>query len=204
MLRVGLTGGIGSGKSTVAAMLRERGLAVMEADDAARELVRKGQPAYGEILQAFGGGILQPDGEIDRAKLAGVVFGSREQLERLNAIVHPRVLARAMQWLAERETEGARLAIVEAPLLVEAGFHQEFSRLVVVWCRPDQQMERLISRGMSRRDAERRIAAQLDLGKKKALASDLIDNSGTIDETSLQVDGLARKLAAEALAPRMG
>ncbi|HVB98773.1 MAG TPA: dephospho-CoA kinase [Candidatus Dormibacteraeota bacterium] len=197
MLRVGLTGGIGSGKSTVVAMLRQRGLAVSEADDIARDLVRRGQPAYDEILQTFGAQILQENGEIDRKRLAAIVFGSSERLDRLNRIVHPRVRERTERWLAEREKEGARVAIVEAPLLVEAGSHRRLDRLVVVWCRPEQQLARLAERGMSREDAERRIAAQMDVEKKKALADDLIDNSGTVEQTRQRVDRLVRKLESE-------
>jgi dephospho-CoA kinase len=197
MLRVGLTGGIGSGKSTVVAMLRERGLAVLEADDVAREVVRPGESAYDEIRQAFGSEILQQDGEIDRAKLAAVVFDSRERLAQLNRIVHPRVLERSAQWIAVREKMGARLVVVEAPLLVEAGFHRQLDRLVVVWCRQQQQIKRLAGRGMSREDAERRIAAQMDVEEKKRLADDLIDNSGSLEETRRQVEVLSRKLETE-------
>ncbi|HVB35099.1 MAG TPA: dephospho-CoA kinase [Patescibacteria group bacterium] len=197
MLRMGLTGGIGSGKSTVVALLRERGLGVIEADDVARELTRPGEPAYDEIRQAFGPEVFQENGEIDRPRLAAVVFSSRDQLERLNRIVHPRVLDREARWLAEREKEGARVAVVEAPLLIEAGFHGRFDRLVVVWCRPEQQIERLARRGMSREEAARRIAAQMDVEEKKRLASDLIDNSGTIEETREQIDRLVQKLQAD-------
>lgn len=194
MLRVGLTGGIGSGKSTVTAMLREHGLPVIEADDIAHELIRPGEPAYNEILQVFGKEIVQENAEIDRKRLAAVVFGSREKLERLNRIVHPRVLERAEQWLGEREKEGARIAVVEAPLLVEAGFHQRLDRLVVVWCGREQQEERLARKGMSREEIDRRIAAQMDIEQKKALANEVIDNSGTIQETRAQVDALVRRL----------
>lgn len=197
MLRVGLTGGIGSGKSAVAGMLREHGVAVLEADDVAREVVRPGEPAYDEVRQAFGSEILQQNGEIDRATLATIVFASRERLDRLNRIVHPRVLERAERWLDEQEKQGVRLAVVEAPLLIETGFHRRLDRLVVVWCRPEQQIERLAGRGMSREDAERRIAAQMNVEEKKRLANDLIDNSGSIEETRRQVAALARKLEAE-------
>jgi dephospho-CoA kinase len=198
MLRVGLTGGIGSGKSAVAGMLREMGVPVIEADDLVRELSRAGEPVYDEIVQAFGREILAENGEIDRARLAGVVFGSPEKLERLNRIVHPRVLERTERWIGERRREGAALVVVEAPLLVEAGFHRRLDRLVVVWCRPEQQIERLSGRGMSREEAEQRIAAQMPVEEKMRLADYLIDNSGTRDETRQQVERLVTRLAAEA------
>ncbi|HEV2388569.1 MAG TPA: dephospho-CoA kinase [Candidatus Acidoferrales bacterium] len=194
MLRVGLTGGIGSGKSTVVRMLREWKLPVIEADDAAREVTRAGQPAYQEILAAFGPRILQPAGEIDRALLAAVVFASAEDLEKLNRIVHPRVIERTSRWLEEQQRAGEAVAIVEAPLLIEGGYHREFDRLAVVWCRPEQQLERLAARGMSRTDAERRIAAQMPIEEKRGMANDVIDNSGALDRTRGEVARWVEKL----------
>lgn len=202
MLRVGLTGGIGSGKSTVVRMLREEKLPAIEADDLAREATRAGQPAYQDVLAAFGRGILQPDGEIDRARLAAIVFASREELDRLNRIVHPRVLDRASRWLDEQQAAGAPVAIVEAPLLIEAGYQRAFDRLVVVWCRPDQQIDRLVARGMNRDEAERRIAAQMPVEEKRRMAGDLIDNTGTLDETRSQVAVLTEKLRSLAAGSR--
>jgi dephospho-CoA kinase len=199
MLRVGLTGGIGSGKSSVVMMLREMGVPVIEADDLVRELSRKGEAVYDEIVKTFGRDILAGDGEIDRARLAGMVFGSPEKLERLNGIVHPRVLERTERWIGERKREGARLVVIEAPLLVEAGFHRQLDRLVVVWCRPGQQIERLSAgRGMSREEAERRIAAQMPVEEKLRLADHVIDNSGAREVTRRQVETLVKKLEGEA------
>jgi len=126
------------------------------------------------------------------------VFGSPEKLERLNRIVHPRVFERTERWIGERRREGAALVVVEAPLLVEAGFHRRLDRLVVVWCRPEQQIERLSGRGMSREEAEQRIAAQMPVEEKMRLADYLIDNSGTRDETRQQVERLVTRLAVEA------
>ena len=199
MLRVGLTGGIGSGKSSVVAMLREMGVPVIEADDVVRELSRAGEAVYDEIVKTFGREILAENVEIDRARLAGMVFGSPEKLTQLNGIVHPRVLERTEQWTGERSREGARLAVIEAPLLVEAGLHRRLDQLVVVWCRPEQQIERLCAgRGMSREEAERRIAAQMPVEEKMRVADHLIDNSGTRDETRRQVEALVKRLEAEA------
>ncbi len=187
MLRIGLTGGLGSGKSTVAEMLRESGVPIVEADAVAHEMIRRGGPAYAEIVSIFGTGILLPGGEIDRKKLADAAFLSQEKLARLDGIVHPHVLERIGRWLGEREREGAAVAVVEAPLLVETGYHRRLDRLVVVWCRPEQQAERLRLRGMSQEDAERRAAVQMPLEEKKRLADDTIDNSGALDETRRQV-----------------
>jgi dephospho-CoA kinase len=200
MLRVGLTGGIGSGKSTVVRMLREMKLPAIEADDLAWEATRAGQPAYQEIVAAFGRGILQADGEIDRARLAAIVFGTKEELDRLNRIVHPRVLDRANRWLEEQQAAGSAAAIVEAPLLVEAGYHRAFDRLVVVWCRPEQQIDRLVARGMDPGEAKRRIVAQMPAEEKRRMADDVIDNSGTVAETRKQVAALVEKLQALAAA----
>jgi dephospho-CoA kinase len=198
MLRVGLTGGIGCGKSSVVEMLREMGVPVIEADDLVHELSRAGEAVHEEIVEAFGRESLAENGEIDRARLAGIVFGSPEKLERLNRIVHPRVLERTERWMGERRREGAQLVVVEAPLLVEAGFHRRLDRLVVVWCRPEQQIERLSGRGMSGEEARQRIAAQMPAEEKMRLADYLIDNSGTRDQTRRQVDILVKKLEAEA------
>lgn len=200
MLRVGLTGGIGCGKSAVVQMLREMGVPVIEADDLVRELSQAGEGVHDEIVKTFGREILMENGEIDRARLAGIVFGSPEKLARLNKIVHPRVLERTEQWVGERRQDGAQMVVVEAPLLVEAGFHQKLDRLAVVWCRPEQQIERLSGRGMSREEAERRIAAQMPVEEKMRLADYLIDNSGTRDETRRQVELLVKKLETEVAA----
>jgi dephospho-CoA kinase len=199
MLRVGLTGGIGSGKSSVVIMLREMGVPVIEADDVVRELSRRGEVVYDEIVKAFGREILAESGEIDRARLARTVFGSPEKLARLNGIVHPRVLERTERWVGERRREGARLVVIEAPLLVEAGFHRQLDRLVVVWSRPKQQIERLSAgRGMSREEAEQRIAAQMPVEEKMRLADHVIDNSGSREETRRQVETLVKRLELEA------
>lgn len=193
MLRIGLTGSLGSGKSTVAGQLRELGVPVIEADDVAHELIQRGSPAYAEIVASFGNQILLPSGEIDRQKLADTVFPSKEKLARLDGILHPLVLERIGGWLGERERENAAIAVVEAPLLVETGYHQRLDRLAVVWCRPEQEEERLRLRGMSPEDAERRSAAQMPIEEKRRLADDTIDNSGTIAETRSQVARLVGK-----------
>ncbi len=193
MLRIGLTGGIGSGKSAVVAMLRDLGVPVVEADDISREVVRQGESAWSEIVEAFGREILHETGELDRARLAALVFADPEKLARLNQIVHPRVLAALDRWLTDREREGAPIAVVEAPLLYESGYAGKLDRIVVVFCRREQQFERLIARGMSPENAESRIASQMPPEEKQRLAADLIDNSGSLEETRRQVALLVEK-----------
>ena len=195
MLKIGVTGGIACGKSTVAAWMRELGCCVLDADRLAHQLIEPGQPAYEEVVREFGLEILLRDRRIDRSRLATIVFSNRAKLGRLNAIVHPRVIAEQERELTELgHKEPGAIAVVEAALLIEAGYHTRLDRLIVVWCRPEQQLERLVARGQSRTEAEQRIAAQLPLDQKRALADDLIDCSGTLDRTRLQVEELVRRL----------
>ncbi len=195
MLRVGLTGGIGCGKSTVASLMRELGCTVIDADRLAHEFLVPGQAAYDEIVREFGTAILETNGRVDRAKLADIVFASPSKLEQLNRIIHPRVLQTIDRKLGELERAGATpIAVVEAALLVEANYHDKLDRLVVVWCRPEQQRERLRSRGLSLEEIERRIAAQMPLEAKRRFATDEIDNSETPVETRKQVERLISQL----------
>ena len=193
MLRLGLTGGIASGKSAVAAILREMGFAVLDADSLAHTLIEPGQSAYDEVVREFGPSILDESGRVDRAKLATVVFADREKLDRLNAIVHPRVKAAILQQLDEWD-----VAFVEAALLVEAGYQKDLDGLVVAWSRPEQQLERLRARGLSDEEARRRIAAQLPVMEKLKFATEKIDCSGSLEDTRRQVEGLAAKLRRHA------
>jgi dephospho-CoA kinase len=195
MLRAGLTGGIACGKSVVAAMLREFGCAVLEADPLAHELIEPGRPAFAEIVREFGPGVQEPGGSIDRAKLGAIVFADREKLSRLDRIVHPRMFEELERRLAELARPGGPpVAVVEAALLVETGYDRELDRLIVVWCRPEQQRARLASRGLSPEQVESRIAAQMPVEEKRRRATDEIDNSGSLTETRLQVERLATKL----------
>jgi dephospho-CoA kinase len=204
MLRVGLTGGIGCGKTTVAAMMRQLGCTLLEADPIAHQLIEPGQPAYDEIVRDFGQQVLAPDKRIDRAKLAAVVFGDPARLALLNQIVHPRVLDALDRKLADLEkTHPRAIAVVEAALLIEAHYHERLDRLVVVWCEPEQQLARLLERGMTREDAQRRIAAQMAMDQKRRMADDEIDCSGSLAQTREQVEALVekfRRMAAAAVA----
>jgi len=195
MLRLGLTGGIASGKSAVAAMLREMGFAVLDADSLAHRLIEPSQPAYAEVLQEFGQAVLAPDGRVGRAKLSAIVFADRARLDRLNAIVHPRVAEAVFRQFEEWQRGGMRdAAFVEAALLIESGIHKKLDGLVVAWCKPEQQLERLVARGLSEAEARRRIAAQLPVEEKLRLATEKIDCSGSLEETRRQVEALAAKL----------
>jgi dephospho-CoA kinase len=195
MLRLGLTGGIASGKSAVAAMLREMGFAVLDADSLAHKLIEPGQPSYDEVLREFGQTILAADRRVDRSKLAAIVFNDRAKLDRLNAIVHPRVAEVILSQFELWRRAGVRDAVfVEAALLIESGIHKNLDGLIVSWCTPEQQFERLIARGLSEADARRRIAAQLPVEQKLLLATEKIDCSGSLDETRRQVEALAAKL----------
>jgi dephospho-CoA kinase len=194
MRKIGLTGGIASGKSTVAAMLLELGFAVIFADEIARRLLDLGEAALHETVREFGPEILGPDGTLDRKKLAAIVFAVQGKLDRLNAIIHPPVEAEMLKQFGEFEREGRSVAFVEAALLVEAGFIKDLDELVVAWCRPEQQLERLIARGLSEQEARSRIAAQMPVDEKLKLATYKIDCSGSMEETRRQVEELAKTL----------
>jgi dephospho-CoA kinase len=195
MLRLGLTGGIASGKSAVAAMLREIGFAVLDADSLAHKLIEPGQPACDEVLREFGPSITDLSGRIDRTKLGAIVFADRAKLDRLNAIVHPLVAEVIFGQFEVWRRGGVRDAVfVEAALLVESGIDKKLDGLVVVWCTPEQQLERLLARGLSETEARRRIAAQLPIEEKLRLAAEKIDCSGSLEQTRRQVEALAGKL----------
>jgi len=199
MLRVGLTGGIATGKTTVAAMLRELGCRVLEADKIAHQMMEPDGAAYDEVVREFGNGILTPDGLVDRKKLAPIVFADPARLARLNAIVHPPVFAEQMRQMAAIEkADPYAITVVEAALLIEAGFDKKLEFLVVTWCTPEQQLARLTApgtgRGLKMEQAQQRIAAQMPIEEKRRRADEVIDCSGTIEHTRAQVIALFAKL----------
>ena len=188
MLVVGLTGGIGSGKSTVAAMLAERGAVVVDADRLARDAVLPGTPGYGEVVGRFGPGVVCPDGTLDRRALAGVVFDDPSALADLNAIVHPPVRAAIADRLAALEGTDA-VVVLEIPLLVESGRSYGASTVIVVDCPEEVAIARLVEgRGMDEGDARRRIAAQISRSERLAAADVVIDNAGSPDALEHRVD----------------
>ncbi|MFZ0036403.1 MAG: dephospho-CoA kinase [Candidatus Acidiferrales bacterium] len=195
MLRVGLTGGIACGKSTVASMLRDLDMTILDADPIVHEMLESGQPVYDEVVREFGSEILTSDKKIDRAKLGAIVFADRERLDRLNQIIHPRVMDVITKWFAALDRAGGTpLAIVEAALLVEAGYREKLDRLIVVRCDPEQQMARLRARGLTEEQARQRIAAQMPVDEKARIADDVINTTGSIEETRRQVEQLADNL----------
>ncbi|HXH67430.1 MAG TPA: dephospho-CoA kinase [Candidatus Limnocylindrales bacterium] len=195
MLKLGLTGGIASGKSVVAAILRELGFPVLDADSISHKLLEPGQPAHEEILQSLGPGLADSSGRIDRHKLADIVFADPAKLAQLNAILHPRVDQIIFQQLEQWQENGTHLAaFVEAALLIEAGMAPKLDGLVVAWCTQKQQLERLRARGMSETEARRRIAAQLPIEEKLKQATYSVDCSGTLEQTRDQVQAFAAKL----------
>jgi len=176
-------------------MLRELGFSVLDADSLAHKIIEPGQPAYEEVLREFGSAITDDQGRVDRAKLGALVFANRGKLDRLNAIVHPRVAEAVVRQFAEWERKGTRdAAFVEAALLIESGIHQYLEGLVVAWCRPEQQLERLAARGLSEEKARRRIASQMPVDEKLRYATERIDCSGTLEQTRRQVEALGARL----------
>lgn len=194
MTKIGLTGGIGAGKSTVAAMLAERGAVVIDADAISRELVAPGQPALIELVEAFGPGILHEDGGLNRGELARLAFLDPAGTARLNSIMHPRISAESRRRL--RNVTPEQLIVYDMPLLVETG-QQDLVDLVVVVDVPVQtQVERAVSlRGLDEADVRRRIAAQATRERRLAAADIVIDNSGTREGTESQVSDLWSNLS---------
>jgi dephospho-CoA kinase len=195
MLRVGLTGGIATGKTTVASMLRDRDVPVLDADPLGHELLEPGQAAYEETVAAFGREVLDAGGKVSRAKLGGIIFADAQKRARLNQILHPRILDILQKWFAALdEPEGPEFAVVEAALIVEAGYNRNLDKLIVCWCRPEQQLERLTLRGLSMEEVQQRIGAQMPPDEKRKLADEAIDCSGSIEETQQQVNRAVEKL----------
>jgi dephospho-CoA kinase len=193
---IGLTGGIASGKSAVARVLRELGAPVVDADELARQVVEPGQPAYQDIVREFGREVLAPDGTLDRRRLADIVFADDARRRRLGQITHPRIAQLAQAETAAHAARGAPIVVYEAALLVENGIHRALDGLIVVKATPEQQVARAAARDRTGADAARaRLGSQLPLEAKLAVATHVIDNTGTPEETRRQVERLWRELA---------
>jgi len=200
VLLVGLTGGIGSGKSTVARMLEERGAVVFDADLLAREAVEPGTQGHTAVIERFGADVLAPGGELDREALASIVFADPSARRDLEQIVHPEV-RRLFAEGSEAYHDTDRIVVFSAPLLVESGMHTAFEILVVVSATVATQIERLMrQRGMSEAAIRARIDAQAPLEDKAAVADFLVDNEGTLAELQSQVERLWHDLSARAVA----
>jgi dephospho-CoA kinase len=200
MLLVGLTGGIGSGKSTVARMLQDRGAVVLDADGFARAAVVAGSPGLRTIVARFGRDILTAEGELDRPKLASIVFADPKALADLEAIVHPEVRRMIADGIQEN-LDADRVVVLVNPLLIEMGTHRDCDVVVVVSVSPDTQIARSVARGMMEEDVRARIAAQLPLEERARTADVLIDNEGSLADLEREIDVLWRQLEARAAAP---
>jgi len=185
VIQVGLTGGMASGKSTVGAEMVRLGCHLLKADELGHRLLEKGGACYEPVIAAFGRAILGPEEQIERRRLASVVFNEPGALEKLNSIVHPAVFAFEEEWLrGVEESDASAIAIVEAAILVETGNYKNFDKLIVTWCPEELMLERAVARsGISREEARRRLANQLPIEEKKKFADYLIDTSGTLDST---------------------
>ncbi len=183
----GLTGGIATGKSTVSSMFREAGVSVIDADELAREVVEPGQPALAEIAVHFPGS-LTPEGKLDRKKLGALIFAHPGERAALNALMHPRIQALAMERTANVAATGAREAIYDAALLIENKLYQGLDGVILVTCPPEAQLARLMVRNaLSQTEGRQRIAAQMSLAEKRPFATWLIDNGGSLEATRAQV-----------------
>jgi dephospho-CoA kinase len=203
MLRVGLTGGIACGKSTVLRRLAARGLATLDLDLVAHAVTAPGGSAHDDVVAAFGRGVLAPDGTLDRPALAARVFHDAGARARLNAIVHPRVRAEEARRAADLEAEGRRVLVTDGALLVEAGVHLRFDRLVVVHCPPELQPRRLMARdAVAAAAARARIEAQMPIGEKRRFAHLEIDTAGALADTERAADELGAELEGLSRSPR--
>ena len=200
MLKVGLTGSIAVGKSFVCEVLTELGAHVLDADKTARDVLKAGTVGLQRVVSEFGEGILTPDGELDRPKMASIVFADESKRQKLNSIVHPLVIEAQDLWIAERELEDPKgIAVIDAALMIESGGYTRFDKLVVVWCDSEVQLERLKERnGFDDAEALRRIRSQMPQEEKKRFADYLIETNGGFEETrrrTIEVFGQLRLLS---------
>ena len=191
MTVIGLTGGIGSGKSTVSRQLAAHGLLVLDADAVAHDLMARGQPVWRAVWEAFGWPVLGPAGSLDRARLARAVFGDREARDRLNTLVHPAVRAAIRERTVRAAARGVARVVWDVPLLIEGGLHREVDEVWVVYATVEQQVERVVRRAhCTEADARARVAAQWPLAAKVAYADRVLDNSGSPATLASQVEAI--------------
>ena len=196
MLKVGLTGSIAVGKSFVCEIFRELGAFVLDADKTAREVVEPNTEGLKAITENFGAEVLQPNGELDRIKLGAIVFTDERKRQLLNRIVHPLVIEKQDEWLRTHESENPNaICIVDAALMIESGGYSRFDKIIVVWCEPVIQLQRLMLRNnLSGQDAMKRINAQMPQEEKKHYADFLIDTSGGFEATRKQTEEIFEQL----------
>jgi len=192
---IGLTGGIASGKSTVATELRKQNVPVFDADEVSRNAVAKGSKGLALVAEAFGAKYLTADGEMDRAKISQLVFSDKEALKTLEGILHKIVWDEAEAFLAEAREQKAKLAVLDVPLLIETKWHERVDLVWLVAVSKEQQIKRaMIRSGMTEEEVKARIAAQMSLEDKKKFADVVLDNSGALEETLAQVHAELAKL----------
>ena len=196
MLKVGLTGSIAVGKSFVLGILAELGCRILDADATAREVVTPGTPGLNAVVEAFGKEIVREDGKLDRVGLGKIVFADEKKRQLLNSLLHPFIIAAQDDQIRRWEQEDSSgIAIVDAALMIESGGYRRFDKLIVVHCRPEVQLARLIAReGLSAEDSERRIAAQMPQEEKKKYADFLIDTSEGFEDTRRQTEAVFKEL----------
>lgn len=199
MLKVGLTGGIATGKSFVLSVLGELGCEVMDADQTAREVVEPGQPAFDEIVAHFGREIVGADSRLDRAKLGAIVFNDAAQRARLNSIVHPKVFEAQARRMAEVESRNPQaVVVIDAALMIETGSYRRFDKLVVVHCQPEIQLQRLMTRNnLTQEEATARISSQMPSAEKLKFADFAINTSLGFEDTRRQIESLYEQLQLE-------
>jgi len=198
MLKIGLTGGIATGKSYVLSVLSELGCQVIDADTVAHRVIEPGRPAYLEIINQFGREILNEDGAINRAALGAVVFTSKNAREKLNAIVHPRVYEAQLEWFEQvASCDPEAIAVVDAALMIETGSYRRFDKVIVVYCEPELQLQRLTERnGFTREQAQARISAQMSSEEKLKFADYSVNTSNGFEDTRRQIERIYEELRA--------
>ena len=199
MITIGLTGGIASGKSTVSGELSRQGVPIFDADQNARDAVAKGSKGLAMVVESFGNEYLTADGELNRPKVSELVFRDKQALKTLEGILHKIVWENAEGFLKEQQEQGAKLAVLDVPLLIETGWHQQVDKVWLVAVSRQQQIERAMLRsGMTEAEVVARINAQMSLEEKRKYADVVLDNSGSLEQTLAQVQGELKKLLGDA------
>ena len=198
MLKIGLTGGIATGKSYALSVLSELGCQVIDADTVAHRVIESGRPAYLDIINQFGREILNEDGAINRAALGAIVFTSKNAREKLNAIVHPRVYEAQTEWFEQiASRDPAAIAVIDAALMIETGSYLRFDKVIVVYCDPELQLQRLTERnGFTREQAQARISAQMPSEEKLKYADYSVNTSNGFEDTRRQIEKIYAELLA--------